>query len=178
MSIHFSPACLTIPTKACTCAGRMSQHWKPNNCAATCGLMFPSPRPLGCKWARSLGYGEAKPTVRENDHYLVCQDFIKVAFFCKNALDEQLMDGALGIHIVGRTIRFCALVLPAVATYVMYLLAEIKVSDSIQGLPGFITELPSVLKILHVFNTVYVSSDIPDIIAMRRAPTLPLKEFQ
>ncbi|KAI9478237.1 MAG: hypothetical protein EXX96DRAFT_619173 [Benjaminiella poitrasii] len=87
-----------------------------------------------------------------------------VAIFCKNALDEQLMDGVLGIHIVGRTIRFYVLVLPAVATYVMHLLAEIKVPDSIQGLPGFITELPYVLKILHVFDTVCVSSDIPDII--------------
>ncbi|KAG0748697.1 hypothetical protein G6F23_001678 [Rhizopus arrhizus] len=133
---------------------------------------------LGRKWARSLGYGEAKPATRENDHYLVCQDLIKVAIFCKNALDEQLMDGVLGIHIVGRTIRFYVLVLPAIATYVMYLLAEIKVPDSIQGLPGFITELPSVLKILHVFDTVYVSFDIPDIIARRRAPTLSSKEFQ
>ncbi|KAI9320128.1 hypothetical protein BX666DRAFT_1852753 [Dichotomocladium elegans] len=133
---------------------------------------------LGRKWIGSLGYGEAKPAARENDHYLVCEDLIKVVIFCKNSLDEQLMDGVLGIHIVGRTIRFYVLVLPAVTTYVMYLLAEIKVPDSIQGLPGFITELPSVLKILHVFDTVCVSSDIPDIIAIRRAPTLSSKEFQ
>ncbi|KAI8329945.1 hypothetical protein BC941DRAFT_441686 [Chlamydoabsidia padenii] len=133
---------------------------------------------VGLKWARSLGYGEAKPVARESDHFLVCQDLIKVALFCKNSLDEQLMEGDLGIHIVGRTIRFYVLVLPAIATYVMYLLAEIKVPDSIQGLPAFITELPSILKILHVFDTVCVCSVTPDVIASRRAPTLPSKAFQ
>ncbi|KAI9014368.1 hypothetical protein CLU79DRAFT_375607 [Phycomyces nitens] len=88
---------------------------------------------LGRKWARSLGYGEAKPATQKNNNYLVCQDLIKVVYFCKNALDDQLMDSVLGIHIVGRTIRFYVLVLPAVATYVMYLLAEIKIPDSIQA---------------------------------------------
>ncbi|KAI8329825.1 hypothetical protein BC941DRAFT_476005 [Chlamydoabsidia padenii] len=62
------------------------------------------------------------------------------------------MEGVLGIQIVGRTIRFYVLVLRATATFVMYLIAEIKVPDSIQGLPGFITELSSILKILHVFK--------------------------
>lgn len=133
---------------------------------------------IGLKFARSLGYGEAKPSARESDHYLVCKDFIKVVLFCKTSLHEQLMEGVLEIHIVGRTIRFYVLVLPATATYVMYLLAEIKVPDSIQGLPGFITELPSVLKILHAFNTICVCSVTPEVIAGRRAPTLPSKAFQ
>ncbi|RCH81613.1 ATP-dependent Lon protease pim1, partial [Rhizopus azygosporus] len=69
---------------------------------------------LGLKWERSLGYGEAKTAARESDHYLVCQDLIK------------LMDDVLGIHTVGRTIHFYVLVLPATVTYVMYLLTEIK----------------------------------------------------
>jgi hypothetical protein len=133
---------------------------------------------VGLKWSRSLGYGEAKPAARESDHYLVCQDLIKVVLFCKDSLDEHLMDGVLGIHIVGRTISFYVLVLPAIATYVMYLLAEIKVPDSIQGLPSLITELPSVLKVLDVFDNVCVCSDVPDIVASRRVPTLPLKVFQ
>lgn len=75
------------------------------------------------------------------------------------------MEGVLGIHIDGRTIRFYVLALPATATYVMYLLAEIKVPDSIQGLPGFVTEIPSILKTLHVFDTVCVCSVTPEVIA-------------
>ncbi|KAI9275970.1 hypothetical protein BY458DRAFT_434263, partial [Sporodiniella umbellata] len=133
---------------------------------------------IGLKWVRSLGYGEVKPSARESDHYLVSQDLIKMVLFCKNSLDKQLMEGVLGIHVVGRTIRFYVLVLPATATYVMYLLAEIKVPDSIQGLPGFVTELPSILKILHVFDTVCVCSITPEVIAGRRTPTLPSKNFQ
>lgn len=82
---------------------------------------------LGLKWERSLGYEEAKTAAHESDHYLVCQDLIKVALFCKNILNEQLMDGVLEVHIVSRTIRFYVLVLPATATYVMYLLVESKV---------------------------------------------------
>ncbi|KAG1449298.1 hypothetical protein G6F46_010940 [Rhizopus delemar] len=60
----------------------------------------------------------------------------------------------------------------------MYLLGEIKVPDSIQGLSGFITELPSILKFLPVFDTICVCSDIPDIFASRRSPTPPSKAFQ
>lgn len=129
---------------------------------------------VGLKWARSLGYGEVKTAARESDHYPVCQDIIKVMLFCKNSLGEQLMEGVLEIQIVGRTIRFYVLVLSAIAANVMYLLAENKV----QGLPGFIIELPSILKILHVFDTVCVCSIIPDVIASLRASTLPSKAFQ
>lgn len=74
---------------------------------------------MDIKWARHLGYEEAKPIACESDHYLVCQNLIKVTLFCKNSLDEQLMEDILGIHIAGRTIRFYVLVLPAIATYVL-----------------------------------------------------------
>ncbi|KAI9260189.1 hypothetical protein BY458DRAFT_576842, partial [Sporodiniella umbellata] len=34
----------------------------------------------------SLGYGEVKPTARENGHDLVCQDLVKTTTFCKNTV--------------------------------------------------------------------------------------------
>lgn len=132
----------------------------------------------GLKWARSIGYREPKPAAGGSDHYLVCQDLIKVVLFCKNPLDEHLMEGILGIHIVGRTIWFYVVVLLAIATYAMYLLAETKAPDSIQGFPGLVAELPSVLKILHICDTVCVHSITPNVIASRRAPTLSSRACQ
>ncbi|EPB89476.1 hypothetical protein HMPREF1544_03707 [Mucor circinelloides 1006PhL] len=76
----------------------------------------------GLKWARSIGYGEPKSAAGKSNHYLICQGLIKVVLFCKNPLEEHFMEGILRNHIVGRTIRSYVLVLPAVATYVMYLL--------------------------------------------------------
>ncbi|KAL0088960.1 hypothetical protein J3Q64DRAFT_1847623 [Phycomyces blakesleeanus] len=124
------------------------------------------------RWARSLGYGEASPTTRKSNQYLVYQDLIKIVLFCKESLDEHLMEEVLRIHIVGRTVGFYILVLSADATYVMYLLAGIKVPDSIHDLHHFITELPLIFKILHVFDTMCVCSDVPENVASQRAPTM------
>ncbi|KAI8329684.1 hypothetical protein BC941DRAFT_442566 [Chlamydoabsidia padenii] len=98
----------------------------------------------------SLAYGEAKPAIREKDHF----DLLKVAIFCKDALDHQLMQGMLGIQIIGRTIQFYLLTLPAKGLYVMTELTTIKIPDSLQNLPSLVPELPNVLKILDVFHRV------------------------
>lgn len=92
--------------------------------------------------------------------------------------NESTLEGILGIHIIGRTIWFYVVVLLAIATYAMYLLAETKAPDSIQGFPGLVAELPSVLKILHICDTVCVHSITPNVIASRRAPTLSSRACQ
>ncbi|KAI8384869.1 uncharacterized protein BYT42DRAFT_592897 [Radiomyces spectabilis] len=154
--IHFSRICFDEPDQGVYLrwTNEITLEAKQLSCNMRPDLTIT--KTVGLKWAKSLGYGEAKPAARETDHYLVCQDLIKVALFCKHSLDEQLMDGVLGIHIVG----------------------QIKVPDSIKGLSGFIPELPSILKVLGVFDSVCVCSLTPDVIARRRAPTLPSKTFQ
>lgn len=87
----------------------------------------------GVKWSSSCGYGEAKASKQAEDHHVVCYDLLKVAAFCKNALDKRKFDGILGIQIVGRTIIFYVLLLPATKLYTMLKLAEIKLPDSLQG---------------------------------------------
>lgn len=151
---------------------------------AKTGVGFTTSRPdlcitkcCGVKWKSSLGYGEAKASVREQDHYVLCKDLLKVAIFCKDSLDNQLMQGILGIQIIGRTIRFYLLALPAKGLYVMLELATIKVPDSLQTLPSFIPELPNILKVLDVFHRICVPDSDADRCKSRRAPTLSIQNF-
>ncbi|KAG0754699.1 hypothetical protein G6F57_006219 [Rhizopus arrhizus] len=110
----------------------------------------------GVKWSSSCGYGEAKASKQAEDHHAVCYDLLKVAAFCKNALNKQKFDGILGIQIVGRTIIFYVLLLPATKLYTMLRLAEIKLPDSLQGLPSLVTELPNILGVLDVFDNLCI----------------------
>ncbi|KAG1038861.1 hypothetical protein G6F43_012620 [Rhizopus delemar] len=110
----------------------------------------------GVKWSSSCGYGEAKASKQAEDHHVVCYDLLKVAAFCKNALDKQKFDGILGIQIVGRTIIFYVLLLPATKLYTMLKLAEIKLPDSLQGLTSLVTELPNILGVLDAFDNLCI----------------------
>ncbi|KAG1446034.1 hypothetical protein G6F55_011713 [Rhizopus delemar] len=141
---------------------------RPNLCITKC---------CGVKWKSSLAYGEVKPAIREKNHFSLCKDLLKVAVFCKDALDHQLMQGTLGIQITGRTIKFYLLTLPAKGLYVMIELATIKIPDSLQDLPRFVPELPNVLKILDVFHRVCVP--VIDVASAknRYTPTLPHQKF-
>lgn len=131
----------------------------------------------GVKWKSSLANGEAKPANSEKDRFALCNDLLKVAVFCKDGLDHQLMQGMLAIQIIGRTIKFYLLILPAKGLYVMLELATIKIPDSLQGLLRFVPELPNVLKILDVFHRVCVP--VIDVASAknRYTPTLPRQKF-
>ncbi|KAI9016361.1 hypothetical protein CLU79DRAFT_805338 [Phycomyces nitens] len=63
----------------------------------------------GVKWSTSHGYCEVKSAYHETNNFF---DQIRVAKFCKNALDAQNMEGILGLEIIGRSITFYLLVLP------------------------------------------------------------------
>lgn len=133
---------------------------------------------FGVKWMTSLGYGEAKPAARDQDNHLICWDLLKVAVFCKEALDAQSMEGMLGMQIIGRTVKFYVLVLPASRLYGLVDLVTIKIPDSLQQLPGFVTEVANVLKVLDVFDRVCVPSSDATITMSRRAPTLTIPKFR
>ncbi|KAI9494987.1 hypothetical protein BDB00DRAFT_882641 [Zychaea mexicana] len=131
----------------------------------------------GVKWMSSLGYGEAKPAAREKEHYVLCKDLWKVAVFCKDALDNQLMQWVLGIQIIGRTIRFYLLILLGKRLYVMLELAMIKIPDSLQNLSSFVTELPNVLKVLDAFHRICVPSNDTTSTRDRYTLTLSTQKF-
>lgn len=106
----------------------------------------------GVRWDTSCGFGEAKPAVHAQGHYLVCKNLLRVAVFCKNSLDNQHMGGILGIQIVERTVKFYVLILPATGLYVFLDFAKIMVPDSLQNLASLVTEMSNVMKVLHVFD--------------------------
>ncbi|KAI8576499.1 hypothetical protein K450DRAFT_201942 [Umbelopsis ramanniana AG] len=132
---------------------------------------------LGVRWTTNLGYGEAKSAARDQDNYLICWDLLKVTIFCKEALDSQQMEGMLGMQIIGRTIKFYLLVLPASGLYGLIDLAVIKLPDSLQNLTSFVTEVANVLKVLDAFDRVCVpASDAPTIMS-RCTPTVSMAKL-
>lgn len=100
-----------------------------------------------------------------------------MAVFCKEALDSQLMEGTLGIQIVGRTIRFYLLVLPASGLYGMIELADIKILDLLESLPSLITEVPKAMKVLDTFDRVCIPACDTATTLGRRAGTMLMAKF-
>ncbi|KAI9495051.1 hypothetical protein BDB00DRAFT_900797 [Zychaea mexicana] len=121
---------------------------------------------------------EPKPAAHSNDNYLVCKDLIKVAIFCKEALDKQSFEGILGIQVIGRMVVFYLLTLPSQGLYTLIPLASIKIPDSIQSLPALVTDTPAILKVLDVFDRLCVRAACPSVISDRCAPTLPINNIQ
>lgn len=115
----------------------------------------------GMKWKTTYGYGEAKSAAQGTNNFLICQDLLRVAILCKDALDLQNMEGVLGLQVIGRTITFYVVVLPATGLYVMRKLAKIKVPDCLDDLTKLIMDMPQALLVLDIFNRVCVPSIDP-----------------
>lgn len=125
----------------------------------------------GVKWKATHGYGEAKSASQGNNNFLICQDLLRIAIFCKNALDAQNMESVLGIQVIGRIITFYILVLPSTSLYVMRELAKIKVPDCLDDLTKLVMDIPHVLLVLDVFNRVCIQSLDP-LMPDRHCPTI------
>ncbi|KAI9020956.1 hypothetical protein CLU79DRAFT_703594 [Phycomyces nitens] len=132
----------------------------------------------GVKWDTDCGYGEAKPASRDSDHYLVCMDLVRVAVLSKEALNEQSLDGVLGIQIVGRTLMFYVLLLPEEGVYTLLKLAEVKIPDSLQSLSHLVMDVSNILSVMDVFDRLCVRSNDPQMILDRKNPSVPLHVLQ
>ncbi|KAG1110265.1 hypothetical protein G6F42_015390 [Rhizopus arrhizus] len=141
--------------------------WRPDICITSL---------QGIKWKANIGFGEAKPAHQGSNHYSVCRDLLRVAVFCKDALDTQKMKGIMGLQIVGRTITFYVLVLPSSGLYIMHELAKIKIPDCLNDLPKLVTDISDVLLVLDVFNRICIPSvDCPH--PKRHRPTISSSIF-
>ncbi|CEG65037.1 hypothetical protein RMATCC62417_01907 [Rhizopus microsporus] len=118
-------------------------------------------KPRGVKWGADCGYGEAKPAVRDNDHYLVCMNLIRMAVLSKEALNKQYLDGALGIQIVGQTLLFYVLLLPAEGIYTLLQLVDVKIPDSLQSLSHLVMDVSNILSVTDAFDRLCVRSNDP-----------------
>ncbi|KAG1463808.1 hypothetical protein G6F46_002580 [Rhizopus delemar] len=125
----------------------------------------------GMKWKMTYGYGEAKSAAQGANNFLICQDLYRIAILCKDALDLQNMEGFLGLQVIGRTITFYVIVLPATGLYVMRELTKIKLPDCLDDLTKFIMDMPQALLVLDIFNRVCIPSIDPPV-PTRHRPTV------
>ncbi|KAG1450092.1 hypothetical protein G6F46_010624 [Rhizopus delemar] len=113
------------------------------------------------KWSTSHGYGEVKPVCHEANSFLLSNDLIRVAIFCKNALDSQNLEGILGLQIIGRSITFYLLVLPSEGLYVMYELGTLQLPNNLCDLRKLLMDMPLSLLVLDVFHRLCIRSVNP-----------------
>lgn len=75
----------------------------------------------------------------------MCIDLAGVIVLSKGALNKQCLDGILGIQLVGRTIMFYVLLLPAEGIYTLLQLVGVKTPDSLQSLSHFVMDMSNIL---------------------------------
>ncbi|KAG0183878.1 hypothetical protein DFQ28_000673, partial [Apophysomyces sp. BC1034] len=80
--------------------------------------------------------------------------------------------------IVGRTMTFYVLLLPAENLYTMLQLAEIKIPDSLQNLSHLVTDISNILTVMDVFDRLCVCTEDPHIIIDRETPITPMNVLQ
>jgi hypothetical protein len=130
----------------------------------------------GVKWSTSHGYGEVKPVYHEANNFLLSNDLIRVAIFCKNALDAQNLEGILGLQIIGRSITFYLLVFPSEGLYVMYELGTLQLSNNLCDLCKLLMDMPLGLLVLDVFHRLCIRSVNP-FQPSRHRPTVSESNF-
>lgn len=83
----------------------------------------------------------------------------------------------MGIQIVGRTVKFYVLILPATGLYMFLDFVEIIIPDSLQNLASLVTEMSNVMKVLHVFDKIYVRTNDTETLIKRLTPTVSTAMF-
>ncbi|ORX48778.1 hypothetical protein DM01DRAFT_260139 [Hesseltinella vesiculosa] len=106
----------------------------------------------GRRLSISHGFGEVKSAAFESNHFFLCKDLLRVATFCKDALDAGNMEAVLGIQAIGRDIYFYVLLLPTNGVYVFLELGKVQVPNCIQDLPKLVMDAPLLLLIIDVFE--------------------------
>lgn len=115
------------------------------------------PRAISSRFSVNHGFGEVKSTAHDSSHFLLCKDILRVATFCKVALDSQNM----GIQETGRTVTFFSvLLLPTNGVYVFHELGKVQIPNSLQDLTKLVMNAPLLLLILDVFKRLCVSSTL------------------
>lgn len=112
----------------------------------------------GSRFSINHGFGEVKSAAHDSNHFLLCKDLLRVATFCKDALDTHNMEAVLGIQAIGREIYFYILLLPANGVYVFLELGKVQVPNNLRDLTKLVMDAPLLLLIIDVFERLCIPS--------------------
>ncbi|KAI7869716.1 hypothetical protein BDF14DRAFT_1874121 [Spinellus fusiger] len=110
------------------------------------------------QFSTNHGFGEVKSAAYDSNHFLLCKDLLRVAIFCKDALDTHNMEAVLGIQAIGRVIYFYILMLPANGVYVFLELGKVQVPNNVQDLTKLVMDASLLLLIIDVFERLCIPS--------------------
>ncbi|CEP13528.1 hypothetical protein [Parasitella parasitica] len=101
----------------------------------------------------NIGYGEVKKSSMASNHYLVNWDLVRLAFFGKNAIDDNHLGGNISIHIVAPSIVFYLIKLQSDGIYTMTELLRMQFPMSVSEVPAYLTNLPRLRNVIHISET-------------------------
>ncbi|KAI8335877.1 hypothetical protein BC941DRAFT_354975 [Chlamydoabsidia padenii] len=121
----------------------------------------------------NVGFGEVK-VWQGNGKRSLCMDTLRLTIFMKNAIDVNMLDGALAFQIHGFHITFFMMQLNAKGIYTFVELDYVRFPQSLEDLPCFFTlaTLGRLLKVHDCFWRHCKKSANPDMIESRYKPTL------
>ncbi|KAG1152309.1 hypothetical protein G6F37_001433 [Rhizopus arrhizus] len=101
----------------------------------------------------NIGYGEVKKISMASNHYLVNWDLVRLAFFGKNAIDDNHIGGNISIHIVAPSIVFYLIKVQSDGIYTMTELLRVQFPMSVSEVPAYLTNLPCLKNVIHISET-------------------------
>ncbi|KAI8059344.1 hypothetical protein BC940DRAFT_313773 [Gongronella butleri] len=98
------------------------------------------------------GYGEIKPSEASN-RYSIAMDLHRIGILCARAQRQHGTRGAMGVQVAGFKADFYITVNPAPSVQVMMQFATVNIPRCFREIKTLITELPTLLMILSVFDS-------------------------
>lgn len=96
----------------------------------------------GSQFSINHGSGEVKLAAYDSNYFFLCKALLRVAIFCKDALDTHTMEAVLGFQAIGWVIYFYILLLPVNGVYVFLELGKVQILNSLQDLAKLMMDIP------------------------------------
>ena len=90
-------------------------------------------------FGQSLGFGEVKLARPTTDNHALCHDLLRLGTFCKDTIDMNKLQAALGFQINGFNIIFYLMRLRHDGIYIMQEISRVAFPASLQDLAGFLS---------------------------------------
>ncbi|CAO3620973.1 unnamed protein product [Mucor hiemalis] len=101
----------------------------------------------------NVGFIEVKKQKYRNNDAKTNKDLYKLGVFCKNAIDQNHLLGALGVQVVGTSISFYLTKKQCAGFYIMTEICHLKIPKNLTELPQLIGLVDNLCNLLHDFTT-------------------------
>lgn len=114
---------------------------------------------VGSNWTGPTIVGEVKGEDQKDDKYVCLLDLIRIGSISVDAINLNLYDAVIGIHIVALQVTFYVTTLVADGFYVMMEICSIPLPRDVTELRSYVTNFDELLTVLQYSGKCKVSSN-------------------